>query len=172
MSRPLSNSSGDIPSNVQTDAPPSMDHPPCVPCITPYPIQQNNRIWRKLFVASPGPCAGRRTIQSQGHLQPLTSWEEKTIAIPGQVAGVSQKQQHMGTSRTPTNSTTPKGVLPPPPPQQYKEDEYTTKTTSSILASSSYCTRSYYNVNSPTLYWNLPLPMWNLDDDALELPAP
>jgi len=35
---PLSNSLGDVSGDVQADAPPSMDHPPRVPCVTSYPI--------------------------------------------------------------------------------------------------------------------------------------
>src|SRR6266851_1943307 len=100
------------------------------------------------------------------------SWEEKTIIIPNQVARLPQKQQHVGTSRTPANSAAPKGVSLSPPPQQYKSNCCTMKTPSPILASSSYCTHSYYPLESLALYWNLPLPTWNLGDDTLDLPTP
>src|SRR5712671_6501454 len=100
------------------------------------------------------------------------SWEEKTIAIPNQVARVPQKQQYMGTSRTPANLTAPQGVSLLPPSQQYKEGDHIVETISPILASSSYHTRSYYPLKSPALYWNLPPPTWNLDDKALKPPIP
>ncbi len=58
------------------------------------------------------------------------------------------------------------------PPRKHKSRAYPTETRSPILASSSYCTCSYYNLNSPALYWNLPPPMWNLDDNSLEPPTP
>src|SRR6266851_1927628 len=71
---------------------------------------------------------------------------------------------------TPANSTAPQEVSPLPSSQQYKEDNHLVETTSPILASSSYCTRNYYNIDSPALFWNLPPPTWNLDDDTLEPP--
>src|SRR6267154_579789 len=86
MSQPLSNSPGDVPSDVQVDTPPSMDHPPCVSCITPYPIQRNNRIRGELFTTTPQPYARCRTIRSRDHLQPPMSWEVETIAVSRQVA--------------------------------------------------------------------------------------
>src|SRR6266851_6406486 len=100
------------------------------------------------------------------------SWEEKTITISGQVVGIPRKRQHIGTSRTPANSAAPQGVPLLPSPQQHKKAECPAETASSILASSSYCTCSHYPINSLALFWNLPPPMWNLDNDALEPPTP
>ncbi len=86
--------------------------------------------------------------------------------------GVPWKQQHMGTSRQPADSYPPKRISPSPPPQKHKKGDLTPSTVSPNLASLSYRTHSFYNLDSPALYWNLPPPTWNLNDDALEPPAP
>src|SRR5216683_7569139 len=141
-----------------------MDHPPRVPRLPPYPIQQNKRTQRKLLPAATGPRGGGRTIQSRGHPQPPTSREGKTIAIPGQVAGISRKRQHVGTSRTPTSASTPKRVPPSKPRRTYKRSSDTRRNASPNLASpSTYQTRSHYSLNSPVPFWNLLPPTWNLD---------
>src|SRR6266851_771862 len=71
----------------------------------------------------------------------------------------------MGTSREFTNPAAPPGVSPSTPPQQYKTGMNPTKAAVLILASSSYCMHSHYSLNDDTTvpFWNLPLPMWNLD---------
>src|SRR5216683_5801802 len=111
-----------------------MDHPPRVPRLPPYPIKRNKRTRRKLLPATTGPRGGGRTIRSRGHPQPLTSREEKTIAIPGQVARLSRKRQHVGTSRTPSNAGTPKRVSPSKPRRTYKKGGDTQRKASPILA--------------------------------------
>src|SRR6266853_4990976 len=113
MAWPLSHHSGDVPSNIQTDTLPSMDHIPHVSRVASYPIQQNKRIWRKLFLTTTRPHGRHRTIRGQDHPQPPTSREEKTIAILSQVAGLPRKRQHVGASRTPPNSAPPLRVSPP-----------------------------------------------------------
>src|SRR5216683_6374580 len=45
---------------------------------------------------------GGRTIRGRGHLQPPTSWQGETIAIPGQVARLPRKRQHVGCYRLST----------------------------------------------------------------------
>src|SRR5216683_486412 len=141
-----------------------MDHPPRVPRLPPYPIKRNKRTRRKLLPATTGPRGGGRTIRSRGHPQPPTSREGKTIAIPGQVARVPRKRQHVGASRTLANAGTPKRVSSSKPRRTYKERGNCRQNASSILASpSTYQTRSHYSLDSPVLFWNLPPPTWNLD---------
>src|SRR6266851_6177012 len=93
------------------------------------------------------------------------SWQGKTIAIPGQVAQLPQKRQHVGTSRTPTGAGAPERVSPSSPHQTYKNRNAPRRKASPILASpSTYQTHSHYTLNSPALYWNLPPPTWNLNN--------
>src|SRR5216683_3316385 len=107
---------------------------------------------------------GGRTIRSRGHPQPPMSREGETIAIPGQVAWIPRKQQHVGTSRTPTSTGTPKRVSPSKPRRADKRRNGPLQNTSPILASTStYQTRSHYSLDSPVPFWNLPPPTWNLD---------
>src|SRR5216683_505843 len=150
-----------------------MDHPPRVPRLPPYPIQRNKRTRRKLLPATTGPRGGGRTIRSRGHPQPPTSRAQKTIAIPGQVAGVPRKRQHVGTRRKSTDAGTPKRVPPSSPRRTVKRSDDSLQTTSPILASpSTYQTRSYYSLDSPVPFWNLPPPTWDLDAPVQPLPKP
>src|SRR6266851_9384558 len=90
------------------------------------------------------------------------------------MARLPQKQQYMGTSRTFANPTTPEGVSLSSPRRKHKRRDLSAGRASPILATSTYQTRSHYTLNSPALYWNLPPPIWNLDDNgnALEPPVP
>src|SRR5216683_6542237 len=139
-----------------------MDHPPRVPRLPPYPIQQNKRTRRKLLPAATGPRGGGRTIRSRGHPQPPTSRARKTITIPDQMAGISRKRQHVGTRRKPTDAGTPKGVPPSSPRRTDKRRDDSPQNPSPILASSTtYQTRSHYLLNDSTVpFWNLPPPTW------------
>src|SRR5216683_4920198 len=98
--------------------------------------------------------------------------KEKTIAILSQVVRIPRKQQHVGTGRTPANSTAPQRVSPLPSPQQHKKAGHPTETASPILASSSYQTHSHYTLDTLALFWNLPLPIWNMNNDSLKPPTP
>ena len=148
-----------------------MDDPPCFPRLPSYPIQRNKRTRQKLLPAATGPRGRGRTIRSRGHPQPPTSREGETIAIPGQVAWIPRKRQHVGTSRTPADASTPKRVPPPKPRRTYKKGDHSQQNTSPILASpSTYQTRSHYSLDSPVPFWNLPPPTWNLDEPVQ--PAP
>jgi hypothetical protein len=42
---------------------------------------------------------------------------------------------------------------------------------SSKLATPTYRTKSYYTLDSPALYWNLPPPTWKLDEEPID-PVP
>jgi len=77
----------------------------------------------------------------------------------------------VGASRTSPNSAAPQTIPPSTPSQQHKKGNHTVRKTFSILASSSYRTHSHYTFDTPALFWNLPPPMWNLDDASLKLPT-
>src|SRR5712671_4796649 len=107
---------------------------------------------------------GGRTIRSRGHPQPPMSREGETIAIPGQVAWIPRKRQHVGTSRTPTDANTPKRVPPSKPHRTDKRSDVSLQTAFPILASpSTYQTRSHYSPDSTVPFWNLPPASWDLD---------
>src|SRR5216683_6273497 len=78
----------------------------------------------------------------------------------------------MGTSRTLANSAAPEGVPPSSPRQKHKRRDLSAGKVSPILATSTYQTHSHYTLDSPALYWNLPPPMWNLDDNGYALKPP
>src|SRR6266851_9758511 len=59
-----------------------------------------------------------------------------------------------------------------PSPQQHKKAGHPTETASPILASSSYQTHSHYTLDTLALFWNLPLPIWNMNNDSLKPPTP
>jgi hypothetical protein len=56
------------------------------------------------------------------------------------------------------------GIPQAPTSRGYKESGNSQKSPSSNLATSTYRTKSYYPLDSPTLYWNLPPPTWDLDN--------
>src|SRR5216683_8347928 len=114
---------------------------------------------------------GGRTIRSRGHPQPPMSREGETIAIPGQVARIPRKRQHVGTSRTSANAGAPKRVPSSKPHRTYKRRDDSRRKASPILASpTTYQTSSHYSLDSPVPFWNLPPPTWNLDPP--DPPAP
>src|SRR6266851_4919518 len=95
----------------------------------------------------------------------------KTIAIPGQVAWIPRKRQHVGTRGKPTNTGAPKRVPPSSPRQRYKRRGESPQNASPILASpSTYQTRSHYLLDPPAAFWSLPPPTWNIDTPVQPLP--
>src|SRR5216683_7027642 len=107
---------------------------------------------------------GGRTIRSRGHPQPPMSREGETIAIPGQVARIPRKRQHVGTSRTSANAGAPKRVPSSKPRRTYKRRDDSRRKASPILASpTTYQTRSHYTLDPTVPFWNLPPPTWDLD---------
>src|SRR6266853_2419258 len=114
-----------------------MDHSPRIPRLPSYPIQRNKRTRRKLLPTATGPRGGGGTIRSRDHPQPPTSRARKTITIPGQVARLPRKRQHVGACGKPTDAGTPERVSPSSPRRTDKKGDDSLRTTSPILASPS-----------------------------------
>src|SRR5216683_6356543 len=88
------------------------------------------------------------------------------------MAWVPRKRQHMGARRKSADASTPKRVPPSSPRRTDKRSDDSLQNASPILASpSTYQTRSYYSLDSPVPFWNLPPPTWNLDAPAQPPPA-